>query len=231
MKVRRISGLVVGSFWVMALGIAGAEAQSNGVNIGGNNTVINLEGQGREFILGGNHDEVHIRGECKSIQVVGNQNTVHLERVDEIKVTGAQNKIFYQSGLAKSSPAISQFGMQNRVTKVEGLGSSATRTQVQSGNGGSVAGQVVLTGDGSNFTRSVYAQQVRLQGDRNQITLTGSADELFVTGKNNSVAIEKVGKVRFLGDNNTVSYRNTPDGRKPEVASLGDNNSVRQADH
>ena len=202
----------------------------NGVSVGGNNSVINLEGQGREFTLGGNHDDVHIRGECKSIQVFGNQNTVHLERVDEIKVTGAQNQIFYQSGLTKSSPSISQLGVQNRVAKVAGPGPSDSGTQVQPGNRGSEAGRIVLTGDGSNFTRSVHAQEVHIQGDRNRITLTGSVDELLVTGKNNSVAIEKVGRVRFLGDNNSVTYKSTPDGRQPEVATLGENNSVRQAD-
>jgi hypothetical protein len=55
-------------------------------------------------------------------------------------------------------------------------------------------------------------------------------DELLVTGKNNSIAVEKVRKVRFLGDNNSVTYKSAKDGQKPEVASLGENNSIRQAD-
>jgi hypothetical protein len=225
----RTFGLLLGSCWVIAFGIADAHAQNN-VAINGNNAESNLDGQGREFTVAGNHDNVHIRGDCKSIQILGNQNTVHLERVDEIKVTGAQNKVYYQSGLTKSDPSISQLGVQNRVAKVEGQGSSASGSKSQPGNDGTANGGLVLTGDDSNLTRKANAHQIRVLGDRNRVTLTGSADELIITGKDNSVAIEKVNKVRFLGDNNSVTYKNGPGGQKPEVASVGEHNSVRQAD-
>jgi Protein of unknown function (DUF3060) len=226
----RTFGLLLGSCWVIAFGVADAQAQSNEVTIRGNNATSNLDGQGREFTVPGNHDDVHIRGVCKSIQILGNQNTVRLERVDEIKVTGAQNKVFYQSGATKSEPSVSQLGVQNRVVKVEGQGSSALGSKTQPGNDGSANGGLVLTGDDSNLTRKVNAHQIRVLGDRNRVTLTGSADELIITGKNNSVAIEEVNKVRFLGDNNSVTYKNGPGGQKPEVASVGEHNSIRQSD-
>jgi Protein of unknown function (DUF3060) len=76
----------------------------------------------------------------------------------------------------------------------------------------------------------VNAQQVRVVGDRNHVNLTGLVDELLVTGKYNSIAVERVGKVRFLGDHNSVAYKSVSDGQKPEVASVGEHNSIRQAD-
>jgi len=223
--VRNSFGLIFGWCWVVALGITGAQAQSNMVTVAGNNKSVNLDGQGRDFAVAGNHNNLKIGGECKSVQVQGNQNTVHLERVDEIKITGAQNRIFYRSGSTKSTPSVSQVGVQNRVAKVEERGSAGPGTQAAPDNG-----QLVLTGDDSNLTRSVKSQGVHVLGDRNRVTLTGSVDELLVTGKNNSIAVEKVSKVRFLGDNNSVIYQKSPNVQKPEVASVGENNSVRPAD-
>ena len=230
MRVSKSIGLLLGSCWFVAIGIAGAQAQSNVVTVAGNNRAINLEGQGRDFTVAGNHNEVHVAGETKSIRVLGNQNTIHLERVDEISVTGAQNRISYQSGLTKSTPSVSQTGAQNRVTKVEAEAPGGPGRQTPSNSGGSTTGQLVLTGDDSNISRRVNAQLVRVVGDRNHVNLTGSVDELLVTGKYNSIAIERVGKVRFLGDHNSVAYKSAPDGQKPEVASVGEHNSIRQAD-
>jgi DUF3060 family protein len=227
MRVKKSFGLLDGLCWVVVLGFGVAQAHSQNVPVAGNNRTVVLDGQNRNFLVAGNHDEVRINGDCKSVRVMGNQNTIHLERVDEISITGAQNKLFYQSGLTRNDPSVSQTGAQNRVVKLE----SGPAQQVQPGNRDEpAAGQIVLTGDDSNLTRSANGQQVRLQGDRNHVTLTGSVDELLVTGKNNSVAVEKVGKVRFLGDNNSVTYKSAQGGQKPEVASLGENNSLHQAD-
>jgi hypothetical protein len=231
MTVKKSFGLLDGLCWVVVLGFGVGQAQSQNVPVAGNNLTVVLDGQGRNFLVSGNHDDVRINGDCKSVRVMGNQNTVHLERVDEISVIGAQNKLFYQSGLTKSVPSVSQTGAQNRVAKLDGQGSSGPERQAQPGRGDeSAAGQIVLTGDDSNLSRNANAQQVHLQGDRNHLTLTGFVDELLVTGKNNSVAVEKVRKVRFLGDNNSVTYKIAQDGQKPEVASVGENNSIRQAD-
>jgi Protein of unknown function (DUF3060) len=231
MRVKKSFRLLDGLYWVVVLGLGVAQAQSQNVTVAGNNRAVILDGQGRDFMVAGNHDDVRINGDCKSVRVMGNQNTVHLERVDEISVTGAQNKLFYQSGLTRSAPSISQTGAQNRVARQEGQEPSGPGRQAQPGSDGeSAAGKIVLTGDDSDLNRSANGQQVRLQGDRNHLTLTGSVDELLVTGKNNSVAVEKVRKVRFLGDNNSVTYKSAQDGQKPEVSSLGENNSIRQAD-
>jgi Protein of unknown function (DUF3060) len=230
MRVKKSFRLMDGLGWVIVLGFGVAQAQSQIVTVAGNNRAVILDGQGRDFMVAGNHDDVRINGDCKSVRVMGNQNTIHLERVDEISVTGAQNKLFYQSGLTRSAPSVSQTGAQNRVAKSEGQGLSTQERQGQPASGDeSGVGQLVFTGDDLNLTRSANAQRVRLQGDRNHLTLTGSVDELLVTGKNNSVAVDKVGKVRFLGDNNSVTYRSAQDGQKPEVTSLGENNSIRQA--
>jgi Protein of unknown function (DUF3060) len=230
MRVKKSFRLLDRLCWVVVLGFAVGQAQSQNVPVAGNNLKVVLEGQGRNFLVAGNHDDVRINGDCKSVRVMGNQNTVHLERVDEINVTGAQNKLFYQSGLTRSAPSVSQTGAQNRIAKLEGQGSSTEERPAQPSSGDeSGAGQLVFTGDDLDLTRSVNAQRVRLQGDRNHLTLTGSVDELLVTGKNNSVAVEKVGKVRFLGDNNSVTYKSGQDEQKPEVKSLGENNSIRQA--
>jgi hypothetical protein len=230
MRVKKSFGLLDRLCWAFVLGFGVGQAQSQNVPVAGNNLKVVLDGQGRNFLVAGNHDDVRINGDCKSVRVMGNQNTVHLERVDEINVTGAQNKLFYQSGLTKSAPSVSQTGAQNRIAKLEGQGSSTQEQQGQLASGDqSGAGQLVFTGDDLDLTRSANAQRVRLQGDRNHLTLTGSVDELLVTGKNNSVAIEKVRKVRFLGDNNSVTYKSAQDGQKPEVASVGENNSIRQA--
>jgi hypothetical protein len=141
MRVSKSIGLLLGSCWLVAVGIAGAQAQSNPVTVAGNNRAVNLEGQGRDFTVAGNHNQVHVAGETKSIRVLGNQNTVHLERVDEISVTGAQNRIFYQSGLTKSTPSVSQTGAQNRVTKAEAEASGGPGRQVPSNNGEPSTGQ------------------------------------------------------------------------------------------
>jgi hypothetical protein len=230
MKVSKSIGLLLGSCWFVAIGIVGAQTQANMVTVAGNNRAVNLEGQGREFTVAGNHNDVHVAGETKSIRVLGNQNKVHLERVDEISVTGAQNRVSYQSGLTKNVPSVSQTGAQNRVTKGEAKASGGPGRQAPSNSGGPATGQLVLTGDDSNISRSVNAQQVRVVGDRNHVNLTGSVDELLVTGKYNSIAVERVGRVRFLGDHNSVAYKSASDGQKPEVASVGEHNSIRQAD-
>src|ERR1700727_7174 len=147
MRVKKSFGLLDGLYWAVALGFGVGQAQSQNVPVAGNNLRVVLDGQGRNFLVSGNHDDVRINGDCKSVRVMGNQNTVHLERVDEIGVTGAQNKLFYQSELTRSAPSVSQTGAQNRVEKLEGQGSSAKQRQVQPGSGdGSAAGQIVVTG-------------------------------------------------------------------------------------
>ena len=230
MRVSKSIGLLLGSCWFVAIGIAGAQAQSNVVTVAGNNRAVNLEGQGRDFTVAGNHNEVHVAGETKSIRVLGNQNSVHLERVDKINVTGAQNRVSYQSGLTKNVPSVSQTGAQNLIIKAEAEASGGSGRQAPSDNAGPATGQLVLTGDDSNISRSMNGQQVRLVGDRNHVNLTGSVDELLVTGKNNFVAVERIGKVRFLGDHNSVAYKSALEGQKLKVASVGENNSIRQAD-
>jgi hypothetical protein len=220
---------------------AGASAQSKGVVLAGNNAVIDQEGQGRDFILGGNHNQVHIRGEANLVEITGNQNTVYLDRVDQVTVSGAQNKIYYQGGVTKGVPSISQFGVQNRIAKTGGQDSantgktrnvpeqpSATPNQPEA-KSGPESEKVVLTGDGYSFDRTVNAKQVALQGDSNRVTLSGSIEQLVVTGDHNEIIVEEVKSVQFVGDYNHVVYRSTPGGQKPEVASVGDNNSVSPA--
>jgi hypothetical protein len=219
----------------------GASAQSKSVVLAGNNAVIDQEGRGRDFTVGGNHNQVHIRGETNSIEITGNQNTVYLERVDQVTISGAQNKIYYQAGVTKTVPSVSQFGVQNRIAKTADQSSaSADKTQnvpeqpsatpdQQSAKSEPESEKIVLTGDGSNFNRTVNAKQVALQGDRNQATLSGSIEQLVVTGDHNQIAIDQVKSVQFVGDNNHVVYRSSPGGQKPQVASVGDNNSVSPA--
>jgi hypothetical protein len=73
MRVSKSIGLLLGSCWLVAIGIAGAQAQSNAVTVAGNNRAVNLEGQGRDFTVAGNHNQVHVAGETKTVRVLGNQ--------------------------------------------------------------------------------------------------------------------------------------------------------------
>jgi hypothetical protein len=231
--------VVLSSCFFLLCGVS-ASAQSKNVVLAGNNAVINQEGQGRDFTVSGNHNEIHIRGDSNSVQITGNQNKIYLDRVDQIAITGAQNKVYYQSGITKSVPAISQFGVQNRVIKGGEKESaltdkSETAAEQPSASPGQPANssepsseKLVLTGDGTTFNQAVNAKQVTVQGDRNQATLTGPTEVLVVTGDHNQISIEQIKSVQFVGDGNRVTYRSSPGGQKPEVASVGDNNSVSQ---
>jgi hypothetical protein len=96
MRVKKSFRLLDGLCWFAVLGFGVVQAQSQNVTVAGNNRTVVLDGQGRDFTVAGNQDDVRINGDCKSVRVMGNQNTVRLERVDQISVTGAQNKLFYQ---------------------------------------------------------------------------------------------------------------------------------------
>jgi hypothetical protein len=229
MRLSNLFPLVFGSCWFLALGIVGAQAQSD-VTVAGNNRTVNLEGQGRDFTLAGNHDEVRIGGETRSIRILGNQNTVRLERVDEINVIGAQNRISYQGAVTKDAPSVSQSGAQNRIGIADAGAPAEAGSKGSSGESDQASGSLVLTGDDLDVSRNVSGAQVHVVGDRNHVNLSGSVDELLVTGDHNSIGVDKVARVRFLGDYNTVVYKSVGDGAKPEAGSLGEHNSIRSAD-
>jgi hypothetical protein len=113
--------------------------------------------------------------------------------------------------------------------KTETAGEQPSATPGQPANSSEPASEkLVLTGDGTTFNRAVNAKQVTLQGDRNQATLTEPTEVLVVTGDYNQISVEQIKSVQFVGDGNRVTYRSSPGGQKPEVASVGDNNSVSQ---
>jgi Protein of unknown function (DUF3060) len=222
---------------VTAFGLSGfCLAEPNPVLIGATNAVIKEEGNNRNFTIAGNHDEIHIRGDCNSIQITGAQNRIYLDKVGRISITGAQNRVSYKSGLTAAEPVIVGIVVQNRVVKIKadeasdetstnGKSEPAAPTPTRPVAKG-LTGEVAFTGDGRVLKQAVNAKKVQVVGNNNKLDLPGAADELAITGNNNSVKIDQIKKVSFIGTNNKVSYKSTPDGSKAEVSQLGNNNDA-----
>ena len=93
------------------------------------------------------------------------------------------------------------------------------------------AGQPVLvvSEDGKTLTLEAGGRDVNIDGNRNEVTLHGTCHALTVSGSSNSVRAEAVASISTPGGKNSVTYKNTVDGEKPQVTDTGSGNSVEKS--
>jgi len=63
-------------------------------------------------------------------------------------------------------------------------------------------------------------------GSNDVLNTTGNCGSLQVTGNGNSIAIDSVQSVQFIGQSNSVLYRSS---HRPSLSDLGQNNSLGHA--
>ncbi len=73
---------------------------------------------------------------------------------------------------------------------------------------------------------ATHARTVHISGSDNRVTLTGVCDAVVVSGTDNVVQVDGAGRIVVSGVDNTISYKQGKDGKKPVVQETGVDNEV-----
>jgi DUF3060 family protein len=197
------------------------------VAINDSNTKLQLQLDGKRCVVNGGSNQIRIDGECSELLVNGTANKIRVEKVDAVRVLGANNVITYDRGVSSAKP-------EN--VRILGAGSSVVQSGTGRGNvdapnktepsrsEGAAAAVTIAGNNNSHLTKSIADQSpVTLSGNNNIVEVTGNASGLTVSGNNNEVSIDGVGRVVFRGNNNAVFYKA---GGNPQTTSSGFNNIV-----
>jgi hypothetical protein len=197
------------------------------VAINDSNQKLQLRLEGKRCVVNGGSNHIRIDGECSELLVNGTGNEIRIEKVDAVRVLGANNVITYDRGVSSDKP-------EN--VRILGAGSSVVQAGSDRKNGnapnnrepgrseGSATAVTIAANNNSHLTRSIADQSsVILSGNNNSVEITGNASTLTISGNNNEVFIDGAGRVIFKGNNNEVSYKT---GGYPQTTSSGLNNSV-----
>jgi len=199
------------------------------VAINDSNQKLQLRLNRKRCVVNGGSNVIRVEGECAELLVNGTGNKIWVDKVDGVRVLGANNTVTYESGVSAAKP---------EMVKILGAGSSVR----QSGSGAmnedassksdsakkesTSAGTAVVIAENNNshLTKSIADDSpLVLTGNNNSAEITGSASSLTISGNNNEVHIDGVEKVIFKGNNNEVFYRK---GEAPQMTSSGLNNAV-----
>lgn len=84
-------------------------------------TPHDLDCEGNDVEVGGAGNSVVLRGDCPTVTVRGSANSIEIERTDRLVVSGAANKVTWESGLTGAEPEIDNGGASNVVEQAEPL--------------------------------------------------------------------------------------------------------------
>jgi hypothetical protein len=196
--------------------------------IASNNQTLSMNGDGKPRIITGDNNKIQIHGDCSSLKVIGNSNTVEVERVGDIQMIGASNRVAYVRTLNGDTPTIANIGQGNEAKQIAGLDSDNVSTPAPSAEDSGDVQLVTLTND--NQTRAINKPHVRLVGSNNSLVFTGVAQQLEIEGSNNDVEIDQVTKVIFHGSNNDVTYKQALSSGDVISEAHGSNNEVEKED-
>jgi Protein of unknown function (DUF3060) len=196
--------------------------------IASNNQTLSVNGDGKPRVITGDNNKIQIHGDCSSLKVIGNSNTVEVERVGDIQMIGASNRVSYVRTINGDTPTVANIGQDNEAKQVAGLDSATAPTATPSPEDTNDVQVVTLTND--NQTRPINKPHVKLVGSNNSLVLTGNAEQLEIEGSNNDVEIDQVTKVIFHGSNNDVTYKQPLSSGEVVSEAHGSNNEVEQAD-
>ena len=196
--------------------------------IASNNQTLSMNGDGKPRVITGDNNKIQIHGDCSSLKVIGNSNTVEVERVGDIQMIGASNRVSYVRTLNGETPTIANIGQDNEAKQVAGLDSANVATPSPSAEDSGDVQLVTLTND--NQTRPINKPHVRLVGSNNSLVFTGVAQQLEIDGSNNDVEIDQVTKVIFHGSNNDVTYKQSLSSGDVVSEAHGSNNEVEKAE-
>jgi hypothetical protein len=195
--------------------------------IASNNQTLSMNGDGKPRVITGDNNKIQIHGDCSSLKVIGNSNTVEVERVGDIQMIGASNRVSYVRTLNGDTPTVANIGQDNEAKQIAGLESAEVSTPAPSEDSGDVQ-LVTLTND--NQTRPINKPHIRLVGSNNSLVFTGVAQQLEIVGSNNDVEIGQVTKVIFHGSNNDVTYKESLSSGDVVSEAHGSNNQVEKAE-
>jgi hypothetical protein len=82
----------------------------------GNHITATLTGTCSRVQVMGNHAVV--TGSTQTISVSGHHNVATLDSVDDITVSGKDNKVSWRKGSTKKAPTVASSGKDNKVTQV-----------------------------------------------------------------------------------------------------------------
>jgi hypothetical protein len=196
--------------------------------IASNNQTLSLNGDGKPRVITGDNNKIQIHGDCSSLKVIGKGNAVEVERVGDIQMIGASNRVFYVRTLNGEPPTIANIGQDNEAKQIAALASANAPTAAPSQEDTGDVELVTLTND--NQTRPVNKPYVKLVGSNNSLVLTGIAQQLEIEGSNNDVEIDQVAKVIFHGSNNDVTYKQPLSSGDVVSEAHGSNNEVGKAE-
>jgi hypothetical protein len=196
--------------------------------IASNNQTLSMNGDGKPRIITGDNNKIQIHGDCSSLKVIGNSNTIEVERVGDIQMIGASNRVSYVGTLNGDTPTIANIGQANEAKQIAGLDADSVSTPAPSPEDSGDVQLVTLTND--NQTRPISKPHVRLVGSNNSLVFTGVAQQLEIEGSNNDIEIDQVTKVIFHGSNNDVTYKQPLSSGDVVSEAHGSNNEVEKAD-
>jgi hypothetical protein len=197
------------------------------VAINDSNRKLELRLDGKRCVVNGGSNQIRITGECSELLVNGTGNRIRIEKVEAVRVLGANNAVTYERGVSSPKP--------ERV-RILGAGSSVFQSGTGAKNSdepekgkpglteGAALAVTITANNNGHLTRSIADQSpVILSGNNNVVEIAGNASTLTISGNNNAISINSVSHVIFKGNNNAVSYRA---GDNPQTTSSGINNAV-----
>ena len=87
---------------------------------------------------------------------------------------------------------------------------------------------LVVSENEKHLTLEAEGRDVNIDGNKNEVTLHGKCHALTISGSGNTVHADAVSSVSTPGDKNSVTYKETVNGEKPQVTSVGSGNSVEK---
>jgi hypothetical protein len=82
----------------------------------------------------------------------------------------------------------------------------------------------------NELTKTIYCEgdEVIVSGNQNELTIKGECSRVYVPGNENIINVEAVAKIDTPGNENTVTWEDGIDGRKPKIRNLGTDNTIKR---
>ena len=90
------------------------------------------------------------------------------------------------------------------------------------------AKEIVINDNFLKKTIHCDGDEVVVKGNQNKLTIKGECSRLYVPGNENIINVEAVAEIDTPGNENTVSWENGIDGKKPSIINLGTDNKIKK---
>lgn len=220
----RATGLLVVAATAAVLSMARESAA--GVVIDGNEQAATRSCGGNAAVVNGNSNKLTLT-DCSKLVLNGSRNVIDAGTVDTVSVFGDENRITWRG---KVEPKIVAIGTNNDVVAA-GAATGGAQVRREGGDGAtrpSAAGKVTVISD-SELTRThdCAGGSVVVEGSENVLTLKNCA-EIAIKGSENKITAVAPGTLKVLGVENQVTWSAGPDGKRPQIANMGSENTVSQ---